>query len=141
MLSNTHFSMAIHILSVLAYKDGRVTGSEYLADSVGTNPSFLRGLIGRLKDAGLVETQLGKGGGARLARPPSKITLLDVYQATERGPGLKTHKSSDKSVCPVAAGMGRMLSQVNNRIEIVVESELKRVTLAELVETHIEAKI
>jgi len=68
MLSNTHFSMAVHVLSVLAYQEGQVVGSEDLARSVGTNPSFLRGLIGVLRKAGLVETQLGKGGGTKLAR-------------------------------------------------------------------------
>ena len=94
MLSNTHFSMAVHVLSALAYKDGEVVASEDLARTVGTNPSFLRGLIGQLKDAGLVETHLGKGGGTTLARSPSRITLRDVYRATESGPALTTHTAS-----------------------------------------------
>ena len=138
MLSNTHFSMAIHVLSALAFTEGRLMGSDDLAKTIGTNPSFLRGLIGRLKDAGLVETQLGKGGGTRLAKRPSKITLRDVYRATEAGPALKTHACTDKSMCPVAVGMGPLLSHVNNRIEKAVEAELKRLTVADLVADHVE---
>ena len=139
MLSNTHFSMAVHVLSALAYRD-ELVGSEQLASTVGTNPSFLRGLIGRLKDAGLVETQLGKGGGARLARAPSKITLRDIYRATESQPALKTHTCSDKSKCPVSAGMGSMLEHLNGRIEKVVEAELKSLTVADVLEGYIDPR-
>jgi Rrf2 family protein len=139
MLSNTHFSMAIHVLSALAYNDGRIVGSDYLAKSVGTNPSFLRGLIGRLKEAGLVETQMGKGGGTRLARKPSKISLRDVYLATETRPALKTHGCCDTSKCPVQAGMNGLLSDINGRIERAVESELKRTTVADVLTSYIEA--
>ena len=44
MLSNTHFAMAVHVLSALAYNEGELLASEKLAHSMGTNPSFLRGL-------------------------------------------------------------------------------------------------
>ena len=139
MLSNTHFSIAIHVLSALAYHDGEVVGSDSLAKSVGTNPSFLRGLIGRLKEAGLVETQMGKGGGARLARKPEKITLRDVYLATECRPGLKAHECSDMSKCSVQAGMNTLLKDINTRVEKAVESELKRTTVADLIAEYIKA--
>jgi Rrf2 family protein len=132
MLSNTHFSIAIHVLSALAYHEGELVGSDYLAKSVGTNPSFLRGLIGRLKEAGLVETQMGKGGGTRLAHKPEKITLRDVYLATECRPGLKTHECSDISKCPVQAGMNTLLSDITARVEKAVESELSQTTVADL---------
>mgnify|MGYP003649860661 CR=1 FL=1 len=138
MLSNTHFSIAIHVLSALAYHEGEVVGSDYLAKSVGTNPSFLRGLIGRLKEAGLVETQMGKGGGARLARSPKEITLRDVYLATECRPGLKTHECSDMSKCSVQAGMNSLLKDINSRVEKAVESELERTTVADLIAEYIK---
>lgn len=137
MLSNTHFSMAVHVLSVLAYQEGQVVGSEDLARSVGTNPSFLRGLIGVLRKAGLVETQLGKGGGTKLARHASRVTLYDVYLATESQPALKSHPCSDRSKCVVAKNMLRLLEDVNQRLEGVLEEELKKLTLANLVSQYI----
>jgi len=137
MLSNTHFSMAVHVLSALAYNEGQVVGSEDLARTVGTNPSFLRGLIGQLKEAGLVETHLGKGGGASLARAASKITLHDVYRATESQPAIKTHSCDGKSKCPVARGMEQLLENVNDRIETVVETELKQMTVADLLSSFV----
>lgn len=137
MLSNTHFSMAIHVLSALAYNEGRVLGSDQLAKSMGTNSSFLRGLIGQLKEAGLVETRLGKGGGTTLARPAAKITLYDVYRATESKPAVTKHVCDGRSPCPVARCMEDLLSSVNERIENAVGSELKRVTVADLVASHV----
>jgi Rrf2 family protein len=138
MLSNTHFSMAVHVLSALAYNDGAVVGSEDLARTVGTNPSFLRGLIGELKDAGLVATHLGKGGGTTLARPASKITLRDVYRTTESQPGLKTHDCEDDSPCPVARGMDRMLAKVSDRVRKALERELRDMTIADLVARYVK---
>ena len=42
MLSNTQFSMAVHLMCALAWNKGELMGSQDLAHSVGTNPSFLR---------------------------------------------------------------------------------------------------
>ena len=137
MLSNTHFSIAVHVLSALAYREGEVLGSDELAATVGTNPSFLRGLIAKLKGAGLVGTQMGKGGGATLLRSAKKITLEDVYLATENQPGFKTHGCCDASPCPVAANMSSLLAQINQCIEKAVASELKRTTIDDLVKKHL----
>ncbi len=35
-------------------------------------------------DAGLVESEQGRGGGSRLARPANQITLRDAVEAAER---------------------------------------------------------
>ncbi|MDH4016320.1 MAG: Rrf2 family transcriptional regulator [Actinomycetota bacterium] len=140
MLSNTHFSIAVHILTVLAYRDGEAVASADLARSVDTNPSFLRGLIGSLRDAGLVETSMGKGGGARLARDPSRISLRDVYRATESGPALRAHECSRDSWCPVAAGMGRVLGDLNQGVESAVDQELASRTIGDLVSEYYSAR-
>ena len=139
MLSNTHFSIAVHTLSALAYNSGEVVPSEMLARTVGTNPSFLRGLIGQLRDADLVETHLGKGGGTTLARSADMINLHDVYLATEDQASLKTHACDSKSLCPVARRMDNLLKNVNSRVENALESELKKMTIADLVSEFIGA--
>lgn len=139
MLSNTHFAMAVHVLSALAYQAGRLVGSEDLAYTVGTNPSFLRGLIGELRDAGLVETQLGKGGGTRLARDAGEITLHDIFQATEKKPGLTRHSCDPQSKCEVARRMNGILNDLNLRVESAVEDELGKTTLKELVAEYLSS--
>lgn len=137
MLSNSHFSIAIHLLCALAWNEGRMVGSEMLARSVGTNPSFLRGLIGDLRDAGLVETRQGKGGGSKLALPAGSITLHDVYQATESSPALTAHAPDCGSICPVARSMERVLKRVNGLLEDTLAAELKQITVSDLVADHI----
>jgi len=132
--------MAVHVLSVLAYVDGDVVGSAELAKSVGTNASFLRGIIGHLREAGLVETRMGKGGGTRLARDASEISLRDVYMATETRPAVKAHGCCDTSKCPVQAHMGALLEDLNGRVEAAVGDELKRTSVADLVAQYIACK-
>lgn len=137
MLSNSRFAMAVHLLCALAWNKGRLVGSQDLAFSVGTNPSFLRGLISDLREAGLVETRQGKGGGSTLARPAGSITLHDVYLATETRPALKVHVPDCESPCLVARNMEQLLNSVNERLEETLEAELKRKTVADLVAEYI----
>ena len=137
MLSNTHFSMAVHVLTALAVNEGEVAGSENLARSMGTNPSFLRGLIGQLRDAGLVETRLGKGGGSLLARPSARITLLDIYRVTERRPAMTAHACDQDSSRPVSRKIDHSLGELNHKLEDTVMKQLKEITLADLVVNYI----
>ena len=72
-----------------------------------------------------------------LAKSPAEITLHDVYRATETKPAIKTHVCDEKSPCPVARGMDELMDNVNGRIEKVLESELKEMTVADLVASFI----
>ena len=137
MLSNTHFSMAVHLMCALAWNEGKLVGSQDLAHSVGTNPSFLRGLISVLREAGLVETRQGKGGGSTLARPAGSITLHDVYRAMETKQLLKVHVPDCESSCIVARRMKNLLNDVNEQLETTLSTELKRTTVADLVTEYI----
>lgn len=52
---------------------------------------FIRQILGVLHQAHLVNIQRGSGAGWSLARPPEKISLLEVYQATQHlKPGTQT---------------------------------------------------
>ncbi|WP_218027651.1 Rrf2 family transcriptional regulator [Dictyobacter alpinus] len=51
--------------------------SNQIADSVNTNPVFLRRISGLLLKAKLVNAQRGPGAGWTLARPSEKISLRD----------------------------------------------------------------
>ena len=42
-------------------------------------------ILQNLSNAGIIETREGKGGGIRLLKKPSQITILDVLEATETG--------------------------------------------------------
>jgi Rrf2 family protein len=44
---------------------------------------YIEHIISDLKKHGLVQSERGVSGGYRLARPPEKINLLDIFEATE----------------------------------------------------------
>ena len=45
--------------------------------------SFVRRIVARLSASGILETTRGMGGGVKLARPASEISMLDVVRAME----------------------------------------------------------
>ena len=75
--------MAVHVLAVLAYKEGDPVTSSLLAGSVNTNPVIIRRLLLSLKRARLIDTRKGAGAGSRLSRSPQRINLAEIYRAVE----------------------------------------------------------
>ena len=134
MFANSHFALATHVLVSLAlHADSPLTSTE-LARSINTNPSFLRMLLGRLREAGLIEVALGKGGGARLSRPPSKLTLADVYHAVERQPPARLHHCQPDRKCVVGRNILPVLERVVHEVESATLGLLADTTVAELAE-------
>ena len=63
------------------------TGERATADRISVEARVPRRLLARilakLSQAGLVESEQGRGGGSRLARPAGEITLRDAVEAAE----------------------------------------------------------
>ena len=128
MASNTRFAVALHILGLLASK-GVAVKSSNLAKSVGTNPVVVRRVLGRLADAGIVESRRGPDGGTTLARHPSKITLLEIYEATASANLIEIHPVNRR--CSFARRTRRGLEELVQQAESAVEAELAGLTLAD----------
>ena len=95
------FAVAIHILSVLEMNKAGVSTSDYIAESVNTNPVVIRRIVGMLSKAGLVEVKPGVAG-AKLAKHPSEITrwiFIMPYMSCRRIPCLAFMRIRTK--CPV----------------------------------------
>jgi Rrf2 family protein len=88
---------ALRALVYLAWVDERVT-----ADRISTEAHIPRRLLARilarLARTGLVESEQGRGGGSRLARPAGKITLREAVEAIE-GPFGVTRCIMEDRVC------------------------------------------
>ncbi len=132
MFANSHFALATHVLVALAIKDGTPMSSAALAKSVNTNPAFLRQLLGRLRDAGLVEVTMGPNGGAVLARAATKLSLADVYAAIEPDAPARLHASDPNPACPVGRNIVPLLDGVMQDVESATLSRLAGVTIAGL---------
>src|SRR4029453_9812179 len=133
MFTNSHFALATHVLVALALRrdEGPVT-SAALARSVNTNGAFLRLLLGRLREAGLIEVALGKGGGARLARAAQKVTLADVYRVMERQPAARLHHCPPSKSCIVGRNIVPVLEAVVEDVEAAALGRLARTPVAGL---------
>jgi Rrf2 family protein len=131
------FGTALHVMMALAYNDGRHLTSQDLAKSVGVNAVTVRKLIGQLTEAGLVETQPGPGGGARLARSPQRISVDDVFAAVDRPAFVKAHGKEVFDVCPVSTCMPNVFERLNDAIAQKAAPILKKTTLKMLVDEEI----
>jgi len=80
MARNARFSVALHVLAHMV--DAREPrSSEELAGCIGTNAVVVRRTMAGLREAGIVSSSRGAGGGWLLSRKPADITLRDVYAA------------------------------------------------------------
>ena len=62
--------------------DGYVTIAD-IADRMSLPPTFTPQIVGKLIRAGIATSKPGRGGGYRLARDPSEISMLQVVEAAE----------------------------------------------------------
>ena len=133
MFANSHFALATHVLTVLAVHrgEGPLTSAQ-IARSINTNPAFLRTLLGQLREAGLIEIALGKGGGARLARAAARVTLADVYRAVEKRPAIQLHRCAPDKRCIVGRNILPLLDEVVDDVETAALRRLGDTTVADL---------
>jgi len=124
--------MAVHVLAVLAYKEGDRVTSMLLAASVNTNPVIIRRCLGDLRRAGLVHVRHGAGAGWGLAWPPEQITLLAVHDAVGQESPFGLHHTEPNLECPVGRGIRPALSQVYGGIEQALRRELAVVSVADV---------
>lgn len=133
MRTSCRFAMAVHVLAVLAYKDGDPVTSALLAGSVNTNPVIVRRLLLSLKRARLVETRKGVGAGSRLSRSPQRINLAQVYRAVESCEPFSAPSRRPNSGCPVGNCIRETLTKVFASAESALEQDLEKTTLADVV--------
>lgn len=134
MPRSTRFSVALHVLAHLVGAREAQT-SEQLAACVGTNPVVVRRTLAGLREAGLVASARGAGGGWTLARDADRITLRDVQAALgERllqgidvaGPGAPGRG------CRIQRAVAGTLDEFLDEAEALLAARLDRITLREL---------
>ncbi len=126
--------MAVHVLTVLAYKDGDRVTSALLASSVNTNPVIIRRLLLALQRARLVETGKGAGSGSRLSRSPARINLAEIYRAVEAEEAFAKPSRKPNEACPVGHCIRAELEKVFASAQRALEQDLAKTTLAGLIE-------
>jgi Rrf2 family protein len=134
MAANSQFSMAVHVLAMLASGKDENLKSDYLACSVNTNAVVVRRLLGQLNQAGLVVSQTGAGGGSRLARCPKEINLSEIYKAVNCGEVFALRTKSPSKDCPIGKNIESVLGCLQREIDKGIEEKLSRYTLQNVFE-------
>ena len=74
-------SIALHTCVRLAQEPDAFVSVRTVSKEMGFSSHHVAKVAQQLSRAGLIETERGPSGGAKLARPADKIVLLDIYVA------------------------------------------------------------
>ena len=138
MFITRRMDYGIRIMLTLGLRtDERMTG-QALAEAVDVPRDFVLKVVQSLKEAGLVQAQRGVGGGVQLAKSAEQISLFDVLAVTDGvralNPCLLEPRSCSRSRKCAA-------HRVLDRVQVVLDRELKQITLADLVKEQIAISV
>jgi Rrf2 family protein len=109
-------SLALHTAAVLAGQHGRRLSAHEIAGRIHVSEAHLAKVLQRLHKAGIVDSVRGRGGGFTLARPASRIRLLDVYEVIEGKLG-RSHCLMGKANCGATRCiLGGLLADVDEKL-------------------------
>lgn len=135
MQISSRLTIAVQIFACISTfeKQYKIT-SDFLASSINVNPVVIRRILQQLKSAGLIEVARGSGG-ASIARPADKITLLDIYKAVEcvDGGELFRFHENPNIKCPVGRNIHNVLDERLEKIQAVMENEMKVTTVEDII--------
>lgn len=128
---DSRFSRMLHLLIHLGRHDGPIP-SGLLARMLSTNPVVVRRMMAGLREAGLVASGRGQGGGWTLARDLSEITLLDVHTALGSPAIFAITIAEDDPRCLVEQAVNAKLSDTLAEVEALLLSRFGAVSLADI---------
>jgi Rrf2 family protein len=134
MAANSQFAIAVHVLTVLARSGDERVKSDYIAQSVNTNPVVIRRLLSNLQEANLVVSHVGASGGTSLAKLPKDIKLSDVYRAVSCGEVFALPPNKPNENCPVGKNIASVLCNLQKEIYKSVDEKLRQFTLRDVME-------
>jgi len=138
------FAVSVHVMLSLAQAHSQNSGpgralvtSEYLAESVRTNPAVIRRIVSRLAQSQLVNSFRGKAGGVELAKEPSAISLADIYSAISEKSLLNHSDKAPKRQCKVSCSMSKIMGGLIEGFEKNSLRYFSRIYLSDLLaEVH-----
>ena len=135
MKYSTKLSDTVHVMVLIAINQEKSLSSASIAESVHTNPGFVRQLMLKLKKAGLMTSVAGHARPS-LSKPADQITLLDIYKAVEGDKPLlhlDTHTNPD---CGVGINIQLSLQGFYNEIQKTAEEKMNTITLQDIIDIY-----
>ncbi|MCE9672282.1 Rrf2 family transcriptional regulator [Myxococcus stipitatus] len=131
MRRDSRLSVALHVLLHLP-ELGPVVTSEQMGRLLKANPVVVRRTMAGLREAGILRSEKGHGGGWSLARKLESVTLADVYEALG-APTLFSIGPRDESPgCFVEQAVNGALGKALEDAEALLLARLRGTTLADV---------
>lgn len=133
MYAGSQFSVALHILTTLAYDKRQRLSSLELSEGIKTNPVVIRKIVAQLSRSQIIDSQVGKNGGCKLSRPAHKISLLEIFESIESDPIFNIHDYPIEKKCPVSCSIKSALKGIFSETESAVKKSLGSKNLGHVV--------
>jgi len=118
---STRSRYGVRFLVDLARHSGTASLRE-VAEREGISEKYLWSMVPPLKNAGLISTARGAGGGCSLAKPAGKITLREVIAILDGGIRLADCTMGEGGCDRVGrCGMATVWMEIEKRLEAVLE--------------------
>ena len=130
MKPNSRLSVALHVLLHMAQRQDPMT-SEEMAACAGTNPVVIRRTFAGLREAGIVASTKGHGGGWRLGRALAEVSLAQVQHALDE-PVIVLAKTEDMPGCAIETAVNAALDDAVSEARALLARKLATISLADL---------
>lgn len=137
MKYSTRLSDTLHILAYICLAEGVTPSSGKIAESIQTNPAYIRQLMVALKRAGLLTNTQGQAN-PQLTRPPKDITMLDVYRAVEGEKPLLHLDTHTNPQCGVGVYVQGVIAGCYGEVQTAAEQTMGRITLQDILDQYRE---
>jgi Rrf2 family protein len=131
MKRDNRLSVALHVLLHMSETNGAVT-SGALGPRMKTNPVVLRRTMAGLRDAGVVHSEKGHGGGWSLARTLDAVTLGDVYDALGMSSPFHIDNRERSPKCQLERAVNRTLEAALAEAEALLVERFRNLTVADV---------
>lgn len=137
MKYSTKLSDTIHLLVFLYLAEGDRITSAKIAESVKTNPAYIRQLMSALKKGGLITSDRGQANAA-LTRNVDRITMLDIYRAVEGEKPLLHLDIHINPECGVGVNIQLAIGDFYREVQDAAEQKMRKITLKDIIERYYE---
>jgi Rrf2 family protein len=131
MKRDSRLSVALHVLLHMAERGDQPMTSEEMAVCAGTNPVVIRRTFAGLREAGIVASTKGHGGGWRLGRTLADISLGQIQDALDE-PVLAMPPPPESPGCLVERAVTRQLDEAMAEANQVLARRLATISLADI---------
>jgi Rrf2 family protein len=132
MINDGKLSLSLHALGHMALRPDLPMTSEEMARQNGTHAVVVRRVLGRLRLAGLVQSEKGHAGGWRLARPAAEISVAAVYEALGEPFLLPGRLQAPSDSCAIVAALRATIDSGMAEAEAVMRRHFAATSVQDL---------